>query len=206
MQPLETRPDNLGGAAMIADDRALLAAAQTNPAAFDLLFERYGDLVLNYCYYRLGAWEEAEDAAQQVFIDAFATIGRFREHHPEAGGSVRSWLFTIAHHEVSNRRRAFARHLSAPLDRVPDPIDPGPSPEELAAAADRQGRVLGLISQLSRDQRRTVELRLAGLTDLEIATVLGKSPGAVRVAQSRAIARLRGLIGACPNEGGPSNG
>ena len=195
MWQLDTRPDNLDGRQAGADDRELLAAAQATPVGFDLLFERYGDPVLNYCYYRLGTWEEAEDAAQQVFANAFAAIGRFRDRDSGSGGSVRSWLFTIAHHEVANRRRAVTRHPNTPLDAISDLIDPGPSPEELAVAADRQGRVLGLISQLSRDQRQTVELRLAGLNDREIATVLGKSPGAVRVTQTRAIARLRGLLG-----------
>lgn len=181
------------------DDRELLAAALPAPAAFDLLFECYGDAVLNYCYYRCGTWEEAEDAAQQVFANAFAAIGCFRER--ENGGPLRSWLFTIAHHEVANRHRFFSRHRTTPLDTAIDLPDPGPSPEELAVASDQQGRVLGLIAQLSRDQRQTLELRLAGLTDGEIATVLGKSPGAVRVTQSRAVARLRGLLGANSGEG-----
>jgi RNA polymerase sigma-70 factor (ECF subfamily) len=185
------------------DDRELLAAAQLDPAAFDRLFDRYGDPVLNYCYYRLGTWEEAEDAAQQIFANAFSAVGRFRDRE---SGSVRSWLFTIAHHEVANRRRAFARHPASPIDTAFELVDPGPTPEELAVAADHQGRVLGLISQLSRDQRQTLELRLAGLTDIEIASVLGKSPGAVRAVQSRAIARLRGLIGARAGEGGSIDG
>jgi RNA polymerase sigma-70 factor (ECF subfamily) len=193
---LDARRDNPGSEqAILPDDRALLATAKANPAAFALLFDRYGDPVLNYCYYRLGTWEEAEDAAQQVFANAFAAIDRFRDHSSASAGTVRSWIFTIAHHEVSNRRRAFTRHRDAPLDSVSDLIDPGPSPEELAVAADHQGRVLGLISQLSDDQRRTIELRLSGLTDMEIAKVLGRSPGAVRATQFRAITRLRGLMG-----------
>ena len=202
MRQLDERPNELDSErAADRDDRELLAAAQVPSTAFYLLFERYGDPVLNYCYYRLGTWEEAEDAAQQVFANAFAAIGRFRDRGSD-GGSVRSWLFTIAHHEVSNRRRAVVRHPQSPLDTAFDLIDPGPSPEELAVAADRQGRVLGLISQLSRDQRQAVELRLAGLTDREIAAVLGKSPGAVRVTQTRAVARLRGLLGSTLAERG----
>jgi RNA polymerase sigma-70 factor, ECF subfamily len=195
VRQLETRPDNPDSRQAGPDDRQLLAAAQAPPAGFDRLFDRYGDAVLNYCYYRLGTWEEAEDAAQQIFANAFAASSRFQERDAEAATTVRSWLFTIAHHEVANRRRFFARHQTTPLDAAFELADPGPSPEELAVAADHQGRVLGLISQLSRDQRQTVELRLAGLTDREIATVLSKSPGAVRVTQSRAVARLRGLLG-----------
>ena len=151
----------------IDDDAALLVAARVNPLAFDQLVDRYADPILNYCFYRLGSWEEA----------------------------FRSWLFTIAHHHVVNRRRGVARHASVPLEFAAELDDPSPTPEELAIAADHQGRVLALFSQLSLDQRRVMELRLAGLSDMEIAAVLGRSPGAVRAVESRAIARLRALLG-----------
>jgi RNA polymerase sigma-70 factor, ECF subfamily len=144
-------------------DLALLQAAPVDPYRFDQLFGQFGDAVLTYCYYRLGTWEEAEDAAQQVFVNALAAQTRFRARGTEAAESIRSWIFTIAHNEVANRRR--------------------------------QGRVLRLITQLSPDQRQVVELRLAGLTDAEIAQVLDRSPGAVRATQFRAVARLRDLLG-----------
>ena len=66
--------------------------------------------VLNYCYHRLGTWSEAEDAAQQVFLHAYTALGRFRDRE----GSFRSWLFTVAHHEVANRRRGQRRHPTVP--------------------------------------------------------------------------------------------
>lgn len=182
-----------------AAERAGVAVLSTRghepPPDVERLFEQLGDAVLTYCYYRLGTWEEAEDAAQHVFLKAFAALHRFHDRGEGQGDSVRSWLFTIAHHEVANRHRAHSRHPQASLEAAFDLADPGPTPEELAVAADRQGRVLSLISQLSRDQRQVVELRLAGLTDLEIATVLGRSHGAVRATQCRAVARLRGLMG-----------
>jgi RNA polymerase sigma-70 factor (ECF subfamily) len=176
----------------IDDDAALLAAARVNPLAFDQLVDRYADPILTYCFYRLGAWEEAEDAAQQIFTNAWSALGRFEERGP-----FRSWLFTIAHHHVVNRRRGFARHASVPLEFAADIDDPSPTPEELAIAADHQGRVLALFSQLSLDQRRVMELRLAGFSDTEIAALLGRSPGAIRAVESRAIARLRALLGRC---------
>jgi len=81
------------------------------------------------------------------------------------------------------------------LDLATEAFDLGPSPEELAVAADHQGRVLALVSQLSVDQQRALELRLAGLTDTEIGAIVGRTPGAVRAVQARAVARLRGLLG-----------
>jgi RNA polymerase sigma-70 factor (ECF subfamily) len=179
--PIDAGPD---------DDAALLAAARHHPLAFDQLVDRYTDPILTYCYYRLGSWEEAEDAAQQIFTNAWRALGRFEER-----GSVRSWLFTIAHHQVVNhRRRGDVRHPNLPLEFAAELDDPSPSPEELAIAADHQGRVLALFSDLSNDQRRVMELRLAGLSDIEIAAVLDRRPGAVRAVESRAITRLRALL------------
>jgi RNA polymerase sigma factor (sigma-70 family) len=173
------------------NDPELVAAAQADAAAFDQLFARYADPVLNYCYYRLGTWEEAEDATQQVFVNAYTSLHRFRGQEES---SFRSWLFTIAHHEVVNRGRASARRRGAPLDAAMDVTAAEPSPEELAIAAEQQGRVLALLNELSSDQRRVIELRLAGLTDGEIGQVLARSPGAVRAVQARAVANLRALL------------
>jgi RNA polymerase sigma-70 factor (ECF subfamily) len=177
-----------------AGDAALVAAARRDPAAFERLYDRFADPVLNFCYYRLGAWEEAEDAAQQVFANAYAGLDRFRDRD----GSFRSWLFTIAHHEVANRRRGQARHPSVPLAAASGLYDAGPTPEELAVAAEEQGRVRALLAELSDDQRRVLELRFAGLTDVEIGGVLGRTPGAVRAVQARGVGRLRQLLATRP--------
>jgi RNA polymerase sigma-70 factor (ECF subfamily) len=167
----------------------------TSSADIGRLFQQFGDRVLNYCFYRLGNWEDAEDAAQQVFAKAFAAGDRFRDSHGDPETSLRCWLFTIAHHEVANRRRTRFRRRDVPLESAFDLQDPAPSPEELAVAADHQGRVLGLLAQLSPDQRRVVELRLAGLSHTEIGQVLSTKAGAVRATQFRAISRLRDLLG-----------
>ena len=73
--------------------------------------------------------------------------------------------------------------------------DAAPSPEELALAADDHRLMHDLLSRLKTEQRELLELRLAGLTDAEIARVLGRSHDAVRKAQSRAIGILRGFLG-----------
>lgn len=181
------------------DDTDLVLAAQIDPDAFDRLYDRYDQPILTYCYYRLGTWEDAEDAAQQILTNAYANLPAFRSGR----GSFRSWLFTIAHHEVANLKRTRARRPDAPFDAAYDVVDPGPPLDELAIAADRQGRARALLTQLSADQRQVVELRFAGMNDREISKILGRSPGAVRTVQARAVARLRELLGIRPTrEGG----
>jgi RNA polymerase sigma-70 factor (ECF subfamily) len=179
-----------------------VAADCADPAEFARLYDVYADPVLNYCYYRLGDWSDAEDAAQQVFAQAFAAWPRFQ---PDAG-SVRSWLFTIAHHEVADRWRRRSRRPTLPLDAVGERADAGPTPEELAIAADHQGRVRALLLDLSDDQRRVIELRLAGLSDGEIGRILGRSPGAVRAVQARGVQRLRLLLGLGDGRNGGGDG
>jgi RNA polymerase sigma-70 factor (ECF subfamily) len=173
------------------EDAALVAAARGNPDAFEPLFRRYWDGVVRYCYYRLGDWPEAEDAANQTFADAYAALGRFQDR----GGGFRSWLFVIAHNEVADRRLRRARRPEAPLETVAILLDSAPSPEDLAMTAGAMADVRALLVTLPERLRQVVELRLAGLSDREIAQVLGIGHDAVRQAQSRAVARLRDLLG-----------
>jgi RNA polymerase sigma-70 factor (ECF subfamily) len=175
----------------------MVLAAQRDPHEFAALFTRYWDVVLRYCRLRLLDRQEAEDAASQVFVDAYAGLHRFADRGAE--GSFRAWLLTIAHHEVVNRHRYRARHPASPLAAADDVRDQNPSPEHAAIAAGDMAQVVTLLGQLPARSRGVVELRLAGLTDREIAAVLGISGEAVRQAQSRAVSRLRGLMGISPD-------
>jgi RNA polymerase sigma-70 factor, ECF subfamily len=182
-------PDDAG-----LDDDALVAAAQLDPRAFAPLYARYADPVYRYCWRRLGDPDAAADATSLVFTKALAALPRYR------AGSFRSWLFSIAHNTIVDGARA--ARPAAPLDAAFDPIDPAPGPEELAVAGDASRQVRALLGRLSPDQRHVVELRLAGLTDREIAAALGRNLPAIRMLQTRAVARLRTLLGPAATTGG----
>lgn len=182
-------------------DAALVAAARLDSQLFGTLYERYRDDVLRYTFYCLGDWDDAADATQQIFANAMAGLPRFADR----GDSFRPWLFRIAHNEVCTRHGQRARRATSPLPDEFDIVDPAPSPEELALAADDHARLRLLLAHLPPDRRRVCELRFAGLTDKEIARVLGKSEGAVRTAQSRAVAQLRDLMGVHPAQTGGRN-
>ena len=81
-----------------------------------------------------------------------------------------------------------------PIDAAADTVDPSPSPEELALGEADRHVLRQLLAQLPADQQRIVELRLAGLTNVESAQALGRSCGAVTVAYHRALTRLRTLL------------
>jgi len=173
-----------------AGDAVLAAAARVDVQAFAILYERYRDDLLRYAFYCLGEWDEAADATQQVFANAMAGLPRFEDRDD----SFRPWLFRIAHNEVSTRLSRRSRRPQRPLLDAAEVVDSGPSPEELTIAADDHERLRALLACLPPERRRVCELRFAGLTDKEIARILGKSEGAVRTAQSRAIAQLRDLM------------
>jgi RNA polymerase sigma-70 factor (ECF subfamily) len=177
------------------DDMRLVVRAQQDPHAFAALYDRYVTRVYGYCYRRLGSREAAEDATSLVFSRVLTALPRFATE----GGTFRSWLFTIAHHAVVDARRA--RREDWPLSAAAAVVDPAPDPEDEALAADEVRAFRALLVHLTPEQAQVVELRLAGLTDVEIARVLGRSHGAVRAAQHRALIRLRAVLGVEPPGG-----
>ena len=171
----------------VRPDAELVALARQDIRQFALLYARYLDPIHRYCYRRLGSREAAEDATSLIFTKALAAFPRYRDT------SFRAWLFTIAHHVVTDRYRRARPETS--LDLEIELRDEAPSPEDLAMAADDRQRVLALLTQLPDHQRQIVEFRLAGLTGTEIAQALGRSRANVDVSQYRAVVRLRTLLG-----------
>ncbi len=153
---------------------------------FAELYRCYLAPVYHYCAHRLPTLEDAEDATSLVFTKALSTLSTQRDP-----SSLRSWLFSIAHNVVVDHYRARKSTLAFAALGPVGTAD-GESPELQALATET---VRSLLAQLPAEQARIVELRLAGLTRPEIAQVLGKSSNAVKVAQFRAYARLRDLIG-----------
>jgi RNA polymerase sigma-70 factor (ECF subfamily) len=186
-----------------ADERDI-AAAQRDPAAFAPVFHRYWPLVYRYCALRLACPADAEDVASQIFVRALANLHAF---DPRSRGAFRRWLFTIAHHEVASRYRYHARHPAIPLDDSHERLATAESsPEQVAITAADAAHLVALVRELPPRLRDVVELRLAGLTDREIAGVLGISGPAVRKAQSRALAHLRHQFGVAMREEHPVHG
>ena len=173
-------------------DANLAAHAPRDPAAFGILFDRHFDAVFKFCFYRLGDWHAAEDAASQVFTTAFASIDRFAIRNDT--DSFRAWLLGIAHHTVGKAYRYTDRHPTTPLDDALDYAGPSDSVETMVLDAERREQLRTLLNQLPANQVEVIELRLAGFSAIQIAETLGKSPEAVRKAQSRALLTLRDLL------------
>jgi RNA polymerase sigma-70 factor (ECF subfamily) len=135
-------------------------------------------------------YHAADDVAQEVCIAVISALPRYRE----MGRPFASFVFGIASHKVADAQRAAARQ-AVPTEDLPDGPDDRPGPEEVVVACLEAERVRALLAQLPALQHRLLVLRvLSGMSAEETGEALGMSPGAVRVAQHRALARLRAIV------------
>ena len=130
------------------EDLDLVVRATGDPREFALLYGKYLDPVHQYCYRRLGTREAAEDATSLVFLKALTALPRFTRGQ----GTVRSWLFTIAHNVVVDSYRS-AKPADV-LDQIYDIADRNPSPEVLAVAADTGRSLRDAMARLPVRQRQ----------------------------------------------------
>jgi RNA polymerase sigma-70 factor (ECF subfamily) len=172
----------------LPDESALIMRAQLDPRDFAPLYDHYVDAIYRYCARRVGDAEAAADMTSLIFSRALAALPTYR-----GSGSFRSWLFAIAHNAVVDGQRTANDWTS--LEEDAEQIDPAPTPEEIVLNQDEAREIRAVLSQLAPDQRQVVELRLAGLTHAEMATILNRSVPAIKMLQGRALMRLRVLLG-----------
>ena len=185
--PIESRTDRI-------DLRVLAAAAtQGDRGAMDALLATIRPMVLRYCRGRLGrlpgAEYAADDAAQEACIAVLTALPRYRDE----GRPFEAFVFGIAARKVADVQRSAVRS-AVPTENMPDAVDDSPGPEDHAVAADEAERARLLLAKLPDHLRELLLLRVAvGLSAEETGRALNMTPGAVRVAQHRALARLRAL-------------
>jgi len=172
-------------------------AAQGDQAAIATLLSDIRPGLVRYCRARLGriggAYVTADDVAQEICLAVLRALPGYREQ----GTPFAAFVYAIAGHKVADAQRAAVRAASVTVTDTPlDRPDAEPGPEQQAVATDLARRLSVLLNRLSDVQREIVVLRVAvGLSAEEVGTVVGMSAAAVRVTQSRALARLRTLAG-----------
>ena len=162
------------------DERALIAAAQDDPARFGDLYDRYVHRVYGFVSRRVGNRAEAEDITSAVFEQALASLPRFEWR----GVPFAAWLIRIAANALADHWRRAAREAGEPAPEVPDVAE--------MAAIEQRAMLFQLVERLPDLQRRVIELRFGEEKSIrDIAAALGRSEGAVKQLQLRALENLR---------------
>jgi RNA polymerase sigma-70 factor (ECF subfamily) len=185
-------------------DRSLVEAAQRDPDRFEALYRRYLARVYSYAYYELGDHHAAEDATEATFVSALTNLNRFQERarpsDGEGASTFRVWLFQIARNEIAGERRRARRRPAEPIGEtvVVDPVDV----ESVAVRRDEARAAWQALGRLPGERRQAMVLRFVDeLSTAEIAGVLGRSEGAVRVLIHRALKSVARDLGVSKRSG-----
>jgi RNA polymerase sigma-70 factor (ECF subfamily) len=183
------------------DDLNVLAGAAVGGKrdAVEGVLRRIRPLVVRYCRARIGGEEKtfssADDVAQEVCLAVLRALPRYRDQ----GRPFLAFVYGIAAHKVADARRSSARNRAEPMSEIPDSQALDDGPEAHVIQGEFAGRMAKLLDTLPEKQREIIRLRvMVGLSAEETAEAVGSTPGAVRVAQHRALNKLRNVLASTP--------
>lgn len=187
------------------EERRLVEAAQRDAARFVDLYEKYFGVVYGFVARRVGDRAETEDLTAEVFRKALASLSRFKW----TGAPFGAWLIRIASNMITDRAQRVARERGS-SPRVSKGVEApsltvGLSPRSESDSsqtqqtelemAERRARLFRLVDDLADDQRSVIVMRFAEEKSIrDIAGALGRSEGAVKQLQFRALQNLRGKL------------
>lgn len=175
---------------MLEEEHNLIWAAQRgDKAAFGKLYDHYLPQIYRFVYLKTGGRYDAEDITNDVFLNAWQHIPQYEE----SGFPLSSWLYQIARNRVIDYFRTKRNNI--PIEDVEDNID---VPHATIADVDATlavERVQTAISKLREEYQTLLIMRFVeDRSTTEIASVLGKSEGAIRLMQYRALQSLKNVI------------
>lgn len=176
-------------------DEPVADAIAGDEAATARLLATIRPLVVRYCRARVGrhdrSFTSADDVAQEVCLAVLTALPSYRDQ----GRPFLAFVYGIAQHKVADAHRAAARNRTDPVPEIPDSVSEADGPEQRVLRFELNERLARLLDVLPAKQREIVVLRVVvGLSAEETAAAVGSTQGAVRVAQHRALARLRRLL------------
>ncbi len=180
---------------MIEAEQEYIARAQTGDTqAYGKLYDQYAPAIYRFIAAKVATRQEAEDLMHEVFLSAWQKLPTFQEQ----GFPFGSWLYKIARNRTIDYYRTKKQNASiddeqAGFDQLPD------LGMKVEAAVDQQfdiDAIKGALSQLNDEQREVIEMRfMSDLSPAEIASIIGKKEGTVRIIQFRALKKLKEIIG-----------
>jgi RNA polymerase sigma-70 factor (ECF subfamily) len=176
---------------MSREDEAQLVrrAKQGDQAAFAEFYTRHHDAVYTYLYYRTNDVQVAEDLTGEVFLRLVAKMDKFTYR----GRPILAWLYTIARNLLIDHQRKQAQFGTLELENQWETSDP--SPPEVAERGLTRECLIRSLKHLTEDQQRVIVHKLIeGRSNAEVADLLGKTEGAIKSLQHRALASLRRAV------------
>jgi RNA polymerase sigma-70 factor, ECF subfamily len=169
-----------------ADEVSLVERAKRDPAAFGELYDRHFNQIYRFVFSRVRDQSAAEDVTSEVFVKALRGIGRYQD----TGRPFTAWLYQIAVNAVNDRYRSLR-----PADDIDSQLglsSGGPTLEETAIQNEEVRRIWRLVETLPAPQRTALVLKFQEDMKIDdIAAVMGKSPGAVKLLIHRGVTRIR---------------
>ncbi|HSK15410.1 MAG TPA: RNA polymerase sigma factor [Gaiellaceae bacterium] len=176
----------------LAEEDLVVRAQQGDAAAFGKLVKEHQTIAFRTAYLVAGSAAEAEDAAQEAFVKAHRSLGRFRR-----GAPFRPWLLAIVANEARNRRRSAGRRERLALRAAGEPLsgDAVPSPEAAVLEGEARAELLAAVEALRDEDRLAIACRyFLGFSEEETAAALGWRLGTVKSRTARALGRLRARL------------
>ena len=169
-----------------SEERLLIEAAQNDPSRFAELYEQNFHRVYAFVARRVHDRVETQDVTAQVFHKALANLGKFKWR----GAPFAAWLYRIASNAIADRAKQKMRESTD----QPDASSESSTATDLEAV-ERRARLFRAVDKLPEDQRRVIVMRFADEKSIrEIGEELGRSEGAVKQLQFRALENLRNRL------------
>jgi RNA polymerase sigma-70 factor (ECF subfamily) len=181
----------------MSDEEAINAVFAGDTEAFAVIVRRYQSTLLGYLVRMLGDVEEAEDAAQEAFVKAYTSLGRYDPRRP-----FQPWLFRIATNTAISHQRSRSRRPATRLTE--EHRDISPTPQQVAESSEAEAHLERAVADLPSEARDLYDLRYRQELSVEdIGRIVGRRPNAIAVALHRLRARLRGILSAEGNSTTP---
>jgi RNA polymerase sigma-70 factor, ECF subfamily len=172
-----------------SSEEVLVARAQNlDTEAWTEIYDRHAEQVYAYIFYRIGDRASAEDLAADVFVRAIAGIRRYEWR----GTPLLAWLYRIAHNVTADYRKSAARRAARETFELPEEVE---ERVDMLRALDERSDMMRALGLLTDDQQQVLILRFyGGMSNAQVAQVVGKPETAVKALQARGLRTLRRIL------------
>ncbi len=173
----------------LEEEELVERAKRGDARAYEEIVRTYQSIAFRTAYLIAGTAADAEEAAQDGFLEAYRALARFRRGEP-----LRPWLLQIVANEARNRRRSAGRRARLSVRAAAQEPSGGaaPSPEATLLASESRASLLAALNELREEDRQVIACRyLLDLSEDETAAALGLPRGTVKSRLSRSLERLR---------------